>query len=237
MSDWQIFKYAELDSTNNNALKLADVGQQKIVIQADQQTAGRGRRGRSWSSLAGNLFFSQVFAFDMKNIGALVIISSLSILQTIKDFFPQADVSLKWPNDVLLNQAKVCGMLIEKGEGNNIIVGIGVNVAQSPENSAMMYPTISLTEAGCNVNKDSFLQKYLQVFDENFINWQQNNISALRQLWESYAYRLGDNIVVRQNGREESGIFGGIDENGNLLLQQNDGIKKIIVGDVFYLGK
>jgi BirA family biotin operon repressor/biotin-[acetyl-CoA-carboxylase] ligase len=234
MSDWQIFKYTELDSTNNKALKLADVGRQKIVIQAEQQTAGRGRRGRSWSSLAGNLFFSQVFAFDMQNIGALVIICSLSVLQTIKDFFPQADVSLKWPNDVLLNGAKVSGILLEKGPENYMIIGIGVNVAQSPDNAAMLYPTTSLREAGIKTDATAFLQQFLLVFSTNLETLAKSGTEPIRQTWLSHAAGLNRPIIVKRENSEQHGIFQGLDSDGRLLLQHNNQITAVSVGDVFF---
>ena len=233
-SAFKIIWFDEVNSTNDVAAEYAQkAAGQRLVVAAKKQTAGRGRRGRSWQSLDGNLFFSVLLEFDLKNLGQLIMAASLGLLEAIKSYAPAADVRLKWPNDVLLNGGKVSGMLLEKGAGEYIIVGIGVNVAQCPENAEMLYPTTSLNGAGIITTADVFLQKYLPLFEKNM----QKSEADLRQQWLKNAKGIGQKIAVRQNGAEQSGIFEGIDENADLILRVGNKKQKILAGDVFYLGE
>lgn len=234
IAGFNILSFKELVSTNDTALKYAQNGiGQRLVIVAQRQTAGRGRRGRKWQSLDGNLFFSVLLEFPLQNLGHLVMASALSLLKTIKIFTPTADVQLKWPNDVLLNGAKVSGILIEKGAGEYMIVGIGVNIVQAPDQIGMLYPVISLRKAGIVTTPEQFLQKYLEQFAKNILL----SPVILRQEWLQNAKGIGQIIKIKQNNTEQTGIFVGIDENADLLLQTKDKIQKIMAGDVFYLGE
>jgi len=235
MTDWQIFHYNTVGSTNDTAKEYSQTATDSFVITADKQTAGRGRRGRSWVSLDGNLFFSVGLKFELKNLGRLVLLSSLSLLQTIKSLNLNADVKLKWPNDVLLNGAKVSGMLLEKGAGDFMVVGIGVNIKHSPDSAQMLYKTTSLHAAGIETSKENFLNLFLQKLSENLDLQQQNGADFVRLKWLEYAKGLNEEIVVCQENIKSKGIFTGIDENAALLLNTDQGLTKILVGDVFYM--
>ena len=234
VAGFEIIRFDEVNSTNDVAAEYASkaVGQKSVIV-ARRQTAGRGRRGRSWQSLDGNLFFSILLEFKLRNLGQLIMAASLSLLEAIKDYAPLADVQLKWPNDVLLNGGKVSGMLLEKGAGEYMVVGIGVNVVQSPKNADMLYPTTSLKEAGIQTSADAFLEHFLRRFAENI----KQNAAYLRQQWLKNAKGVGQKIAVRQNGKQQRGIFKGIDDNADLLLQTGAVTRKILAGDVFYLGE
>lgn len=233
--DWKIVCFEEVTSTNDKAAEYAQtMCDEKLVIKAKKQTAGRGRRGRSWLSLEGNLFFSILLEYNEQNPGMLVIISALSLWQSIKFITPSADVWLKWPNDVLLNGKKVSGILLEKAGEKHMIIGIGVNIVQSPQNEEMLYPTVSLKESGIDVSADDFLQIYLKQFDGNMNSLQKNGFEPLRQQWIANAKGIGAEITVQQHNKQICGIFRGIDENANLLLQENTKLHKILAGDVFY---
>lgn len=234
MINWQIYSYETLESTNDEIRRFCSGKNQYIVVQTKKQTAGRGRRGRVWQSLEGNLFFSVAFEFDLRNLGALVLISALSVLQTVCAFAPNADIELKWPNDVLLNGSKVCGILLEKGPENYMIVGIGVNVAQSPDNAAMLYPTTSLKKASISTDANAFLQRFLPIFAANLEDFAQNGIEPVRQTWLSHAAGINQPITVKQEKTEQHGIFQGLDSDGRLLLQHNNQITAVSVGDVFF---
>ena len=237
MNDWHIKAFDELESTNDTALAYSrQIKGERYVIEAKRQTKGRGRMGRSWQSLSGNLFFSLLFEFDITKAGELAIICSLSLQQSINKLNTDADVKLKWPNDVLLNGAKVSGILLEKAEGNYVIAGIGVNIEQSPQNSDMIYPTISLKEAGIKIESDDFLRLYLENFDNNVKQLEENGFENLRRQWIEKAKGIGEIIVVKQNNKEIRGIFTGIDDKACLLLKENKTLHKILAGDVFYEG-
>lgn len=238
VEDWHVVLFDELESTNDTAFEYSEkISGGCYVIQAKKQTNGRGRRGRSWISSEGNLFFSLLLEFDIKNLGALVVICALSLLQSIKQLKPDADVLLKWPNDVLLNGKKVSGILLEKAAGNYMIAGIGVNVKNSPDSKDMLYPVISLKEAGIDISADDLLKLYLKIFCDNVNLYLEKGFEVLRRQWLENAKGIGKKITVRQDENIEKGIFKGIDEKADLLLEKNGEISKILVGDVFYEGE
>ena len=237
MIKWQINTLDEVGSTNDEIKKYCNKGGQYIVVRSIKQTAGRGRRGRSWCSMDGNLFFSLALEMPLSQLGMLVIIASLSLWQTIKKLSPQADVKIKWPNDILINGAKVSGMLLEKGPSDYIVVGIGVNIARHPDNKNMLYPTTSLAEANINTSAEEFMRLYLDIFTNNFERLQSGKEEFLRQEWLGCAKGIGEKIVVRQEEKEQYGIFTGIDENAHLILEKENEICHIRVGDVFYIEK
>ena len=128
------------------------------------ERGGRGRRGRVWHSMKGNLFLSLAFEYKLESVGHLVIISALSLWQTIKNCAPTTNVKIKWPNDILLNNAKVSGMLLEKGEGDYIIIGIGVNIKQAPDGKDMLYSATSLARENIVISPEDFAVAFLQSF-------------------------------------------------------------------------
>ena len=234
IDNWKYFEFKEVGSTNDKIREYCQKEGGYVVVRADTQTAGRGRWGRSWQSAAGNLFFSAAFEFDIRDAGKLAFICSLSLLQALKKIAPSADILLKWPNDVLLNGAKVSGILLEKGEGNYIIAGIGVNVAVAPRVENAVYKITSLADAAIKTTAPELMRLFMESFSQNLSLLQTDGFAVLRTEWLKYAKNLGKEIIVRQNGKECRGIFTGIDEDAVLLMQTPAGIKKILAGDVFF---
>lgn len=232
--EWKYFEFKEVGSTNDKIREYCQSEGQCVVVRADTQTAGRGRWGRSWQSAAGNLFFSAAFEFDIKEAGKLAFICSLSLLQALKKIAPSADILLKWPNDVLLNGAKVSGILLEKGEGNYIIAGIGVNVAVAPKVENAVYKITSLSDAAIKTTAPELMLLFMESFSQNLSLLQTKGFAVLRTEWLKYAKNLGKEIIVRQNGKEWKGVFAGIDEDAVLLMQTPAGVRKILAGDVFF---
>ena len=236
MIKWQIHTFAEVGSTNDVIKDYCNKTGQYVVVRAERQTAGRGRRGRLWNSMDGNLFFSLALEISLQYFGQLVIAAALSLLQAIKALAPKADVQLKWPNDVLLGGAKVSGMLLEKGPNEYMIIGIGVNILQYPE-VGMLYPTTSLKQEKINTTAADFMMLYLQYFEYNLQLMHNGQTALLRQQWLENAKGVGDMIKVLQEDQELCGIFKGIDENAHLLLEKDNKICQIRAGDVFYIEK
>lgn len=235
IGEWMFHDMDEVGSTNDEVKKLSEnVIGEKIVISARNQTNGRGRRGRDWISLEGNLFLSLGFECDFKDLGAMVFVSSLSLWQTIQDLNPLLNVKLKWPNDILVNDKKICGMLLEKGEGHYLIVGIGVNIKAAPLLVSTIYPCTSLRDAGVEVERLEFLRSFIVNFD-NYLNmWKMKGFAPIREAWVSHVKGLNDEIIVHMENDDLEGIFRGVDEHGSLLLETVGGIQKIHAGDVFY---
>lgn len=207
---------------------------EKFVISAAEQTKGRGRRGRSWLGFAGNLFMSLALKGELKDINFLPFISSLALLQSIKALKPDLEVTLKWPNDVLVQGAKVSGILLEKPENEYIIIGIGVNIKASPDKGTeLLYSAISLDECKIDIDRCSFLKLYLQRFNEIYAAYSEHGFGIVREQWLQNADHLGGEIKVNMENTAEDGIFRGLDNNGALLLEQQGKIRKIYAGDVF----
>lgn len=238
ISNWQCYDFEELESTNDEAKILSSkLKSTPFVVTAQTQTNGRGRRGRNWISLGGNLFMSLGLECELKDLGALTFITSLAVLDVIKKLAPQSDVKLKWPNDVLLNGHKISGILMEKGEGDYLIIGVGVNIVAAPKVEGLIYPTTSLNEADIKTDRNSFLEKYLQVFNHHLTDWKLHGFKVIKDKWLLNAKGLVEDINVHMENCEKKGKFLGVDDNATLLLETPNGIDKIYAGDVFYIGK
>ena len=185
--------------------------------------------------MEGNLFFSQGIIFEPKYLGQLIILSSYSLYQTIRELCPiNHKVEIKWPNDILIDGEKVSGMLLEKGDNNYMIIGIGVNIKEAPKNSEMLYPVTSLAEKGISIDRLVFLRSYIDNFDKYHHQWQMDGFSFLKQQWLKVVKGLNATIKVHTETEDQIGIFKGIGDNAELLLLQEGKIKKIYAGDVFY---
>lgn len=236
INNWLWQEYASVDSTNDVAKSLTNKGNgNKYVITAKSQTKGRGRRGRSWIGLEGNLFMSLALEIQLKDLGQIVFLVSLSLLETLRRLFPSINICLKWPNDVLVNDCKISGILLEKGEGDYMVIGIGINIVAAPKIDGMVYSAVSLQDSGYMIDRISLLKAYLETLDENYLQWRQQGFEVIRNRWLENAKNLGKEILVHLNKGDKTGIFTGVDGNGSLLLQCGENIEKIYAGDIFYL--
>lgn len=232
---WEDFE--EVGSTNDLAKeKTLTSKNQKFVITAKRQISGRGRRGRSWIGLEGNLFASFGIEFELRYLGQLSILISLSLFETIKKYDEKIFVQTKWPNDILINEAKAIGVLIERGEGDYMIVGVGVNICESPEVEGLLYQATNLKKENIQTDRVEFLKLFVNIFNQNLEKWKSIGFENLKQKWLSNVYGLNKKIVVNMEKEKIEGIFLGIDENGTLLLKnESDDVQKIYAGDIFMM--
>lgn len=236
IADWLWIDYEEAVSTNDRAKLLTkDTKGHKYIVTAQRQTGGRGRRGKSWIGMPGNLFMSLGMEAELRDFAQMIFVVSLSLLETIRCLSPDADVKLKWPNDVLVNSRKVSGILLEKGEGDYLIIGIGVNIVAAPKIEGLIYPTVSLEDAGIKTDRITVMKKYIEIFDANRQAWKDSGFEAIRQRWLADVKGLGCEIKVHAEKEDKTGVFSGIDENGAMQLDVNGKIEKIYAGDIFYL--
>lgn len=233
---WQWSDYDILSSTNDKAKDMSkNASAERFVVTAKQQTKGRGRRGRQWISREGNLFMSLALPLPIAKAGELIFVVSLALLETIRQMKPNIDINLKWPNDVLVNGGKISGILLEKAEGEYIIIGIGVNIVASPKlDGNLLYQAQSLSDAGVAADRISFMKAYLLQFNRNFSLWQEEGFAPLQEQWLKNACRLNETIQVRTEKNVREGIFRGVDDQGMLLLEEQGIINKIYAGDVFF---
>jgi BirA family biotin operon repressor/biotin-[acetyl-CoA-carboxylase] ligase len=162
------------------------------------------------------------------------MISALSLAQAVEEYDNNARPSLKWPNDVLLNNAKLAGILLEKSEGDYMIVGVGVNIAAKPKKKKIPYRITTLQENGINCTAEEFLAVYLKKFDQNLELLSKGGRLALRAEWVKRACGIGQMILVCRDEKFERGIFAGIGEDMSLILKQRGKLVKVLVGDIFF---
>lgn len=236
IKNWRWYDFSSLESTNDKAKELSDnPPADEFVITAKMQTNGRGRRGRNWVCLDGNLFMSFGLLCALKDLGHLVFVVSLSLLDAIKKLAPDLEVKLKWPNDVLVDGKKISGILLEKGEKEYIIVGIGVNIKVAPSCSEdVIYQTTSLQDVGISTDRLEFLKVFIESFDKNLEIWRNEGFAKIKSAWLDNAKGLDEEIVVTTEKEPKKGFFRGVDDNAVLLLETSTGIEKIYAGDVFY---
>jgi BirA family transcriptional regulator, biotin operon repressor / biotin---[acetyl-CoA-carboxylase] ligase len=236
----RLVAHAVLGSTNTEALALANQGERGPVwVTAERQTAGRGRRGRTWVSQPGNLHASLLLTdpAPAERWAQLSFVAALAIHDAIvavaASLAPR--LAIKWPNDLLLDGAKFAGILIEGqgggGAGNAVAVGIGVNCANHPTDTD--YPATDL--AGAAVKPDALLGALSVKMVARLAQWNAGEgFSAIRREWLARAAGLGEDVRVRLPDREITGRFEALDEAGGLKLRLPDGaVTTVAAGDVF----
>jgi len=238
-----LIEYPVLGSTNDEAARLAGAGAlDGTVVLADRQSAGRGRRGRDWQSPPGNLYCSIVVrpAAPPALAAQLSFVAAVALAETLDAVLPPAcAVHQKWPNDVLVDGAKVAGILLESsGAGTEavdwVVIGCGVNIAQAPQDTE--FRATSLHEAGATgLEAGGLLPTFLTNLHGWRVRWETEGMTPVRDAWLNRAHGLGKKIAVRLTGLEIRGIFGDMDHSGALLLDLADGTRQAIsAGDVYF---
>ena len=251
-----------VESTNTLAMQLAyERPEEGLVVLTDSQTAGKGRRGRRWVDVPGcnvlmSILFRPLFPPHM-----LVMITSLAVVDSIADSC-QVAATIKWPNDVLIEDHKVAGILIETSHDSSgrmvAVAGIGVNVNGSikelAEHASMQVPLTAIAttlESACGhvVSREVFIARLLQYIEKSYFALQQEIVELpvvetvttepfsrlIRERWRSQLATLGRTIVVQQGNSVISGIAEDVDESGELLLRCHSGeLVRIAWGDVEY---
>lgn len=249
INDYHLLSYDELDSTNEEARRLAEGGgAHGAVIWAKRQTKGRGRLGRLWVSAEGNLFCSILLnpRCNQKTAAQLSFVTSVAAVEALRSIVPdEEEINCKWPNDVLLGSKKIGGILLESFEtadmaaGSNrmlrwVVVGIGINVDSCPKNTDI--PATFLKDAGVEIiSAKIVLSRFIHHFINEYDIWATKGFAPIRKKWLKYAFRVGKPIEVRLPKETHTGIFEGIDTDGQLILKaQGNKRKSISAGDVFW---
>ena len=234
-------RFDSIASTNDAGSSfLREMGVSDHWFVADEQTGGRGRLGRQWSSPKGNLYASLAlrapcpveYGFQLGFVAALSIYDAVATFGTVKDH-----LSLKWPNDVLSNGAKLSGILVEGSilpDGTfGAVIGCGINVSSHPLD--IPYPATDLAEQGLSITVEDLFAALAQSFRTNLDCFDKGNgFSYIRSRWIEHARGIGGPISVRQANDVIEGTFQGLDDQGKLLLAQDGKVTAIIAGDVFY---
>ena len=240
--NYELRHLPEVDSTNEEARRLAgDNSPVPTWVLADRQTAGRGRRGRAWVSPSGNLMTTLYLptAMDAVSAGQLAFVAGLALESTVRDLIGDAaQVSLKWPNDVLIDGKKASGILLESAMRDNqvawLAVGLGLSLAHHPTDTP--YPATDLSVYRDDVPDNLSVLGFLAThFDRLYRQWQMGGFGPVLQAWRSVAHGMGGPMVARLENDEIRGIFLDIDEKGALIMQDDNGATHVIdAGDVFF---
>ncbi|HJT41890.1 MAG TPA: biotin--[acetyl-CoA-carboxylase] ligase [Rhizomicrobium sp.] len=224
-----------LDSTSSEARRLAEAGEAgPLWISAEHQSAGRGRRGRAWDTGTDNLAATLLLRPKARAsaFGQLSFVAALAVAEMALEFAPHAAISLKWPNDVLADDKKLAGMLLESG-GDWLSIGIGVNLAHFPR--ATEFPAIALAQLGIVPPSP---QDALRVLAGRFAHWydawMHQGFETIRTAWLARAHGLGGPIRARLPNESHDGVFEGLDADGSLLLNQQGRMRTITAGEVFF---
>lgn len=234
-----IIHFDKIDSTNSYAKQILNKNPPEgTIILSDIQTQGRGRKNRKWASPKGGLWFSIILSPNIApDNGMLVTMTvSISIAQAIEELI-NIYPTIKWPNDLLVNGKKVCGILTEFDLIDNInycIVGIGINVNNEVDPD-LKDTAISLCQVyESKINLEYFLQLILKKINENYKKLSLKKYCDLRELWLKYSKVIGKKIKVI-NEKTFIGTVKDIDENGNLILDIHGKNQKISNGDIYFL--
>ena len=216
-----------VDSTNTFA-KEKLLNKDYLVVISEQQTAGRGRQGKEWySPNAGNIYMT--IKFRDKNPAPLSLIIGLLISEAMDSVSGQKiNAELKWPNDLLINKKKICGILIESemnADEVEFIVGIGINYSLPKKESWWG----EIGELADILPREKLMNRILQ----NIIDYKENGYKNWKDAWEKRCMHIGIELKALSNDQKDTdiGIFKGINEEGKMLLQTERGLKIISSGE------
>lgn len=233
------------DSTNAHALRLAPTLSGPAWFLALEQTAGRGRRARPWASPRGN--FHATLVMRPSEPASVVALRSFAAALALRDAMEAVtglpgSLSLKWPNDVLLNGGKVAGILLESvasgAEVGHLAIGIGVNLMAAPDASLLeagALPAVSLLgETGLRVMPEAFLDRLAPAYAGWEAIFVAEGFGPLREAWLGHAARLGQTIRARTGTQSRVGRFETVDASGALILGTAEGRVAIPAAEVFF---
>ena len=238
-----IFCFAETDSTNQLAFKLAEEGAvDGTVIIADAQTRGKGRLGREWASPPGvNVYCSVILRPPIPPVSAyqLTFLSAVAVARAIESTTPLS-TGIKWPNDILVNGRKIAGLLNEMSaeteKVNFVILGIGINVNMRRDQfpAILRHPASSLTlEGNGEINRIAFIRALLSELDLLYQQYLIEGDEPIRKEWLTRCNMVGRAVRVSCRDTVISGVVTGVDGNGALLVRLPDGREEqVLSGDV-----
>lgn len=241
----KFFQYQTLGSTSVEADRLFEIGESPTFwVRADQQDAGRGRRGREWSSPKGNFYGTACYAFDgtPSDAAKLSFVAAVAVAKTLSVYTLTTQPTLKWPNDVLMDGRKIAGLLLEAKPGR-VLIGIGINLVSHPETGNVppthllehMGPAVLDTDEPEFTGADGVLAILAREFDQAFRRHRAYGFSATRADWTALSAGVPGPVTVRLPNETFTGEAQSLLENGALRVVTGDGtIRDVHAGDVFF---
>jgi BirA family biotin operon repressor/biotin-[acetyl-CoA-carboxylase] ligase len=244
---YRLLTLGATESTNDDALAAARDGDPgRLWIVAREQLSGRGRHGRSWSSPPGNLYATLLLVDPCEAARApqLGFVAGLALHEAVEAVtgLGAPRLALKWPNDLLLDGAKVSGLLLEGhriGPALALVIGFGVNLAHAPAGTP--YPVQALRAAAPHVTREALFESLADRFAAAFETWlaggrtdPSDPFGPIRRRWLERAAGLGGEARIRLSGGERRGVFAGLDRFGRLQLKTPAGLELIDAGDLYF---
>ena len=242
----EIAYFDEIDSTNIKAKELAEQGYPNgTLVVADQQVSGRGRRGRSWESPPGTGIFMTLMLkpeINPNNASMLTLVAALAVAKAIKDV-TGLDAQIKWPNDIVINGKKICGILTEMSAQfdyiNHIVIGIGINVHNEvfSEEIAHMASSLLLESQGKKFRRAEIIEKVLEYFEEYYeIYLETEDLTALTGEYNKILVNMNKQVRVLDPKDEFEGKAMGITAKGELIVDTWESRKLVSSGEVSVRG-
>jgi len=238
----KVYSYKETASTNDIAYDLAGHGEKEgSVVIAESQTAGRGRMGRKWvSPKSKGAYFSVILRPDIlpKDVAGITLISALSVAKTIREMTNLA-AFIKWPNDVLINNQKICGILTEMNAEtdkiNFVIIGIGININTKKE----LLPkgaTSIMEEHGAEMSRVDVVRGIFKNLDKYYGLFNRGHIVEIIKEYKEFSNFLGTRVQIAYHDSKIEGYAIDVDKDGALILRMDSGLnERVLAGDVTML--
>jgi len=237
----KIFYFKTIDSTNIYAKKLAKNGvEEGTIVVSEIQNSGRGRKNRSWSSPKGGLWFSVILYPNIQPQKAMLITmaSSVAVAQGIIETTGLTPV-IKWPNDLLIDNKKVCGILTEldaeMDKINYSVVGIGINVNNEIDDNIKDTATSLSQQTKANISRVKLIKSIIKNFDKNYSKLINKDYTSIRKNWFSCSNIIGKRVQITDEKSVVEGIVTDVDDNGCLIVNTSKETVRVVSGDLTIL--
>ena len=238
--------YDEIDSTNNRAKEAGDnKAPHGTLFVADMQVAGKGRRGRVWQSPAGSSIYMTILLYpEISPLKApqLTLVMAIAVAEGIKEV-TGLDTKIKWPNDIVVNGRKICGILTEMSTEidyiNYVVIGVGINVNQKVFDEELKEKATSLMiETGAPVKRSALIAAVMKHFEINYALFMENgDLSGLQESYNEMLVNRGKEVRILEPGNEYNAHAYGINKTGELIVRTQKGEEKhIFAGEVSVRG-
>lgn len=237
--DWSIHVYDTIDSTNAEAMRLVAFGSPlPLLILAEQQTAGRGRRGRKWvSPFAENLYYSVALRIDggMRQLEGLSLVVGLAVLKTLHEAGVKG-AGLKWPNDILVGQCKLAGVLLEltgdPADVCHVVIGVGINVNMRTVEEVDQAWTSMALESGINFDRNHVAARLSVHLHDYLVAHREKGFGAFQEEWEANHLWQNQPVMLLAASDVIEGVVVGIDTVGALRLRVGEQVKVFSGGEL-----
>ena len=242
----RILSFDQLDSTNSEAQRQLEAGVKlPLWVFTKEQTLGRGRRGREWVSQAGNLFCSGVYPLSetAAHDAQKSFVAALAIYDTLAEYVDPQLLSIKWPNDVLLDGKKVSGILLERF-ASGLCIGVGINLMSRPEGVTDQATTCVMDYIAEELLNDpepilEMPEPVLAILAAKYSAWSKRHdaegFALIRDTWLERAARIGEQVTVSLANERFTGYAEGLDMEGALIVRLGSGeLRHIHAGDIFF---